>query len=150
VGAIVAVNVFGDVVDPSRGQIIAGARKLRGEGFANTVEAMGSLAGRTALAFASTAIAVVATNARLSKAEANVVARAAHDGLARVVRPAHTIFDGDTVFALATGAKRANVALVGALAAEVMAEAILRGVRQAESVGGIAAARDMATAGIED
>ena len=150
VGAIVAVNAFGDIVDPNRGHIIAGARKLHGEGFADTVQAMGSLAGRTALAFTSTVIGVVATNARLSKAEANVVAQAAHDGLARVVRPAHTIFDGDTIFALATGAKRANIAIVGALAAEVMAEAIIRGVRQAESLGGIPAARDLATAKTEN
>ena len=149
VGAIVAVNAFGDVVDPTAGRIIAGARKLRGEGFADTIQAMGSVAGRTALAFANTVIGVVATNARLSKAEANVVAGMAHDGLARVVRPAHTLFDGDTIFALATGAKRANAAVVGALAAEVVAEAILRGVRQAESAGGVPCARDLAAAGIE-
>ena len=143
VGAIVAVNAFGDIVDPSSGHIIAGARKLRGEGFADMIQAMSSITGRAACAFASTVIGVVATNARLSKAEANVVASAAHDGLARTVRPAHTLFDGDTIFALATGAKRGNVAVVGALAAEAMAEAILRGVQQAESAGGVPAARDL-------
>lgn len=149
VGAIVAVNAFGDIVDPRNGSIIAGARRLRGEGFADTMQAMYSFAGRTALAFSNTVIGVVATNARLNKAEANVVARMAHDGLARVVRPAHTLFDGDTIFALATGTKRASVALVGALAAEVMAEAILRAVRQAKSAVGIPAARDLAVTRIE-
>ena len=143
VGAIFAVNAFGDIVDPADGRIIAGARKLRGEGFADTMRAMASVAGRTAMAFASTIIGVVATNARLSKAESNVVARMAHDGLARVVRPAHSLFDGDTIFALSMGAKRANVTLVGALAAEVTAEAILRAVREAESVADIPAARDL-------
>jgi len=144
VGAIVAVNAFGDVVDPATGRIIAGARRLHGEGFADTVQAMRKFVGRLALGLTSTVIGVVATNARLSKAEANVVARMAHDGLARVIRPAHTLFDGDTIFALATGAKRANVAVVGALAADVMAEAIIRGVQQAESIGNILAARDLA------
>ena len=145
VGAIAAVNAFGDIVDPTNGRIIAGARKLGGDGFADTVQAMGGFAGRTFLAFTSTVIGAVATNARLSKAEVNVVATAAHDGLARVVRPAHTLFDGDTIFALATGAKKASVAVVGALAAEVMAEAILRGVQQAEGAGGVPAIRDLVT-----
>jgi len=72
---------------------------------------------------------VVATNARLTKVEANKVAQMAHDGLARAVRPAHTMFDGDTLFALATGQKRGDVNLVGAYAAEVVAEAIVRAVQ---------------------
>jgi len=143
VGAVVAVNAFGDIVDPTGARIVAGARALRGGGFADTVEVMTSFIGRTALSLTSTVIGVVATNAKLSKAEVNVVASMAHDGLARVVRPCHTPFDGDTIFSLATGAKRANTGVVGALAAEVMAQAILRGVRAAESVGGIPSERDV-------
>ena len=134
VGAIVAVNAFGDVVDPRTGEILAGARALRGEGFADTLATMKGMVGKTALRFASrgnTIVGVVATNARLSKEEANKVAQMAHNGLARTVRPAHTMLDGDTLFALATGQKRADVNLVGAFAVEVMAEAILRSVKAA-------------------
>jgi L-aminopeptidase/D-esterase-like protein len=82
----------------------------------------------------NTVIGVVATNARLTKEGANKVAQMAHDGVARVVRPAHTMFDGDTLFTLATGKKRADVNLIGAYAAEVMAEAILRAVRAAQEL----------------
>jgi L-aminopeptidase/D-esterase-like protein len=134
VGAIVAVNAFGDVVDPRSGEILAGARPLRGEGFADSLATMKSFVGKTILRFAGgsdTVIGVVATNAKLSKEETNKVAQMAHDGLARAVRPAHTLFDGDTLFALATGSKAADVNLVGAYAAEVMAEAIVRAVKSA-------------------
>ena len=111
-----------------------------GQGYAGQ-GAMAGLLGRTMLSFAgNTVIGAVATNARLTKAQVNKVAQMAHDGLARAVRPAHTMFDGDTIFALATGKKNASVTLVGALAAEAMAEAIVRGVRAAESAGGVPAA----------
>jgi L-aminopeptidase/D-esterase-like protein len=131
VGAIVAVNAFGDVVDPRTGEILAGTRALRGDGFADTLATMKSRVGKTALHFAGrghTVIGIVATNARLTKEGANKVAQMAHDGLARTIRPAHTLYDGDTLFTLATGSKRADVSLVGAYAAEVVAEAIVRAV----------------------
>jgi L-aminopeptidase/D-esterase-like protein len=139
VGAIVAVNAFGDVVDPGTGDILAGARALRGESFANTLATMKTLAGKTALKVARhshTVIGAVATNARLSKEEVNKVAQMAHDGLARAVRPAHTMFDGDTLFALATGQKRGDVNTVGAYAAEVVAAAIVRSVPAAVASSG--------------
>jgi len=150
VGAIVAVNAFGDVIDPSTGQIIAGARSkdvgplhIGTPGyFANTLQVMQTLIGRTALGFGSrgnTVIGVVATNARLDKEAANKVAQMAHDGLARTIRPAHTMLDGDTIFALATGEHAADVNIVGAFAAEVFAQAILRAVRAAKSIAGIPA-----------
>jgi L-aminopeptidase/D-esterase-like protein len=150
VGAIVAVNAFGDVIDPQTGQILAGARSLGGTGFADTLAVMKSLVGKTSPKFAEprdTIIGVVATNARLNKEEANKVAQMAHDGLARVVRPAHTMFDGDTLFALATGSNNepsmeADVNTVGAYAAEVVAEAIVRAVKTAEGVAGLPAWRD--------
>jgi len=85
----------------------------------------------------------VATNARLTKEEANKVAQMAQDGIARAVRPAHTLFDGDTLFALATGDKRVDVNLVGAYGAEVTACAIVRAIRAAESAGGLPAWRDL-------
>jgi len=150
VGAIAAVNAFGDVIDPSTGQIIAGARSkdvgplhIGASGFfADTMQVMKTLIGRTALGFGSgkdTVIGVVATNARLNKEEANKVAQMAHDGLARTIRPAHTMLDGDTIFALATGEHSADVNIVGAYGAEVFAQAILNAVRAARSVAGIPA-----------
>ena len=147
VGAIVAVNAFGDVVE--NGKIVAGARSknigpvpaVGAPGyFADTLVVMQSLVGKTILHFArggeDTVIGVVATNAKLTKEEANKVAQMAHDGLARTIRPAHTMLDGDTLFALATGDKSADVNIVGAYAAEVVAQAILNGVRAAEAVPG--------------
>ena len=93
----------------------------------------------------NTTIGVVATNANLTKTQATKVAQMAHDGYARAISPVHTPADGDTIFALATGAKagEANVTTVGALAAEVMADAILRAVRQATSIPGYPAASDL-------
>ena len=148
VGALVAVNAFGDVVDPQNGGILAGARStqlgplhLGAQGyFANTLETMRTFTGRTVMGFATksnTVIGVVATNAHLEKAGAAKVAQMAHDGLARVIRPAHTMLDGDTIFALSAGNKNADVTTVGAFAAEAMAEAILRAVQAAESAGGL-------------
>jgi len=132
VGALAAVNAFGDVVDPQTGEIIAGARSTKlgplsfgAPGyFANTLETLKTFAGRAILGVASrsnTVIGVVASNAKLSKAETNKVAQMAQDGLARAIRPAHTMFDGDTIFALSTGQKPADVSIVGAFAAEAFA-----------------------------
>jgi L-aminopeptidase/D-esterase-like protein len=148
VGALVAVNAFGDVIDSQTGQIIAGARstnlgplKLGQEGyFGNTLEIMKTFIGRTVLGFATkanTVIGVVATNANLTKAEATKVAQMAQDGLARSIRPAHTMLDGDTIFAMATGEKKADPSTVGAFAADVMAQAIVRAVQKATPAGGL-------------
>jgi L-aminopeptidase/D-esterase-like protein len=146
VGALIAVNAFGDVVDPANGEILAGVRKPASDEPAGTLSVMRQLAGQAPSAFASsTIIGVVACSALLTKEEANKVAQMAHDGIARAVRPAHTMFDGDTLFALATGSEPADVNLIGACAAEVVAEAIVRGVEAAESVGGAIAYRDLRT-----
>lgn len=147
VGALMAVNPFGDVIDPHSGAILAGARKLRSDDPADTLEVMKSMLGKLALRFASnTVIGVVATNARLTKEDANKVAQMAQDGIARAVRPAHTMFDGDTLFALSIGRKRADASLVGAYAAEVVAQAIVRAVKAAEGVEGLPAWRDLTPA----
>ncbi len=151
VGAIVAVNAFGDVVDPDSGTIIAGTRKPVVGGFVNTVKQMQGDLGQTLLGFANTTLAVVATNGYLTKEGANKVAQMAHDGLARSIRPVHTMFDGDTVFALATGkppkkgrgVDPAITTVVGTAAAEVLAQAVVRAVQQAESLGGVPAACDL-------
>ena len=142
VAALVAVNAIGDVVDPATGRIVAGARSADGSRLADTMASLkrGELPARLlpVQAGAATTIAVVATDAVLTKAEATKVAQMAHDGLARSINPIHTSGDGDVVFALATGAARrpAPVTLVGALAADVLAEAVLRAVRAATSIGG--------------
>lgn len=148
VGALAAVNAFGDVVDPATGKILAGLRSgrvgpLRVGGrqeFADTTRMLRTFAGRSALgiaARANTVIGVVATNAALTKSEATKVAQMAQDGLARAVRPAHTMLDGDTVFALSTGRKKADVTTLGVFAAEALTQAILRAVQLAAPAGGL-------------
>jgi L-aminopeptidase/D-esterase-like protein len=130
IGALVAVNAIGDVIDPQTGKKIAGLRS------SSTLGWMKKNQARLAIK-SNTVIGVVATNARLNKAQATKVAQMAQDGLARSIRPAHTMFDGDTIFALATGEKQADVSMVGAFAAEVMAGAIVRAVKMAKSAGGL-------------
>ncbi|MGB2955706.1 MAG: P1 family peptidase [Anaerolineales bacterium] len=142
VAAIVAVNAFGDVVDPETSEIIAGARGLKG--FADTLKVMKSFVGRKMMSFASAAdntiIGVVATNVKLNKEQINKVAQMAHNGLARTIRPAFSMFDGDTVFALSAGEVEMDLNIVGAYAAIVYQEAILRAVRSAEKIAGLPAA----------
>ncbi len=151
IGAIAAVNAFGDVLDPQTGEIIAGARSLmmegkkmgRGDYFADTLAVMQTLHAKTRLTFgrrANTVIGVVATNARLNKEQVNKVAAMAQDGLARTIRPAHTMLDGDTIFALSLGNRHADVNIIGAYAAEAFAQAILRGTRTARPLLGLPAA----------
>lgn len=144
VAALVAVNAFGDVLDES-GQIMAGLRQPpEGKSFAGMMNVMRSMVGMvdTPRGRENTVIGVVATNARLTKEGANKVAQMAHDGLARTVRPAHTLFDGDTLFALATGQIPANVNAIGAFAAEAVAQAIRNGVQAATSLAGVRAWKD--------
>ncbi|HXF81260.1 MAG TPA: P1 family peptidase, partial [bacterium] len=137
VGALAVVNAFGDVLDDRTGQILAGARDPGG-GFLNTartVQVAGVPPG-TGIG-ESTTLVVVATNAHLTKEEANWLARLAHDGLARVIAPVHTLYDGDTVFALSLGDRRGPLLAVGAAAVDAVAEAVKRGVRLARSAGGV-------------
>lgn len=147
-GALVAVNAWGDVIDPQTGEIIAGLRSGkvgplrvgRQDYFADTLAMLKSPVGRGVMGLASrtnTVIGVVATNADLTKAQATKVAQMAQDGVARTIRPAHTMLDGDVIFALSTGVKKADVSTVGAFAAAAMAEAITRAVKMAASAGGI-------------
>ena len=146
VGAVMAVNAFGDVIDPDSGEILAGARSPETNAPVDTLTVMRRGAGGNPFRAGSrTVIGVVATNARLTKEEANKVAQMAQDGIARTVRPAHTMVDGDTLFALATGKVDADVNLVGAYGAEVVAEAVVRAVRKATSVGGLPAWAELRT-----
>jgi L-aminopeptidase/D-esterase-like protein len=154
IGALAAVNAFGDVIDPETGQIIAGARRIlespRESGsagiFADTMKVLQNLSRTQQVGFSqgqNTVIGIVATNAALNKEQANKVAQMAQDGLARTIRPAHTMVDGDTVFALSTGRQKADINVVGAYAAEVFARAILRAVRSAQRAGGLPGFRDL-------
>ncbi|WP_298830349.1 P1 family peptidase [uncultured Piscinibacter sp.] len=134
VGALVAVNALGDVIDPSSGQPVAGARTAGGARLQNSMDAL--LRGELPAPLqpgAATTLGVIATDAQLTKSQANKIAQMAHDGLARCINPVHTMGDGDTLFALGTGTagRSTNVTLLGALAAEATTRAVLRAVRAA-------------------
>lgn len=139
VGALMVVNAFGDIVDPASGSLLAGCRKSPVS--RELIDSERELRRFTRLsAFLDgqhTVVGAVATNARLNKTQLTKVAQMAHDGLARTVYPAHTLFDGDTLFALSCGEMDAvAVTVVGALAAQVTAMAMLRGIRKAHSLDG--------------
>jgi L-aminopeptidase/D-esterase-like protein len=150
VGALVVVNASGNIVDPESGSVIAGAgvHQRQGEGG----HEQDAAARPVQNPFGNTTIAVVATSATLTKAGINKVAQMAHNGLARAIQPVHTMFDGDTVFALALGSERQNsphpaaeavqVSLIGAVAADVLARAIVKAVRHAGTLHGVPAATD--------
>jgi len=142
VGALVAVNAVGSVRDPQTGEILAGARTDSGA----LHDALDVLLQHQSTLIApgtNTTIGVVATNAALTKAEANKVAQMAHDGLARSVVPIHTMHDGDTIFALSTGRQSASVDVVGTFAAEMMAQAVVRAIKAATTAGGLPAYCDL-------
>ena len=138
VGALVVVNALGDVIDPQTWHVVAGTRHPSGQGFL------------AANPFGNTTIAVVATNASLTKAQVNKVAQMAHDGMAQAIHPAHTMFDGDTIFALALGPQSqtmtnptlaaSQVSMIGAAAAITLARAIVKAVRHATELHGVPAA----------
>jgi L-aminopeptidase/D-esterase-like protein len=144
VGAIVAVNAVGDIIDPHIGTVLAGVRTSDGKALADARKLLRLGTAAPAKAGQNTTIGVVATNARLTKVQASKVAQMAHDGLARAIYPAHTMGDGDAIFALATGEiDNSDVSRIGALAADAMVEAIVRAVREARSIPGYPAARDL-------
>jgi len=125
--------------------VIAGIRGEDGRSLVDARQMIREGQSPSVLPGSNTVIGVIATNASLTQAEATRVARMAHDGLARTISPSHTPFDGDTMFALATGELEgpANVLTIGALAADVVAEAILRGVRAAEGLDGLPSVADL-------
>lgn len=137
VGAIIACNAMGDVINPSTGAVLAGARTADGSALLDSRTAL--LAGNTPhqiLAGTNTTIGVVATDALLTKPQAQRLALVAHDGLARSINPVHTMLDGDTLFALATGqtGKTASMVLLCTMAAEVTARAVVRAVMAAKGI----------------
>ena len=146
VGALIVVNAFGDIVDPALNRPIAGCRKGRDSHELIDMERELHRLNRLGLFLDGnhTVVGVVATNVKLNKTQLTKVAQMAHDGLARTVYPAHTLYDGDTLFALSCGEQGpADVTIVGALAAQATAQAILRGVRKAEALGNLPACKDL-------
>ena len=145
VAALVVLNAFGDVIDPATGRIVAGARGADGLVLADARKML--RAGLLRFEPGNTTLGVVATNAALTKTEATRVAQMAHDGFARAIAPSHTPVDGDVIFTLATGARpgAAAAGIIGALAAEVVADAIVRAATQADGLPGLPAARDFST-----
>jgi L-aminopeptidase/D-esterase-like protein len=144
VAALVVANPLGDVIDPADGRIVAGARRANGRGFADarTIVRSGAARGR---AGDNSTIGVIATNARLTKAQASYLAQMTDDGYARAIWPIHTIVDGDAVFAIATGSKAGEPDMItlGSLAADVMATAVIRAATQATGLPNLPAVRDL-------
>ncbi|MEW6141581.1 MAG: P1 family peptidase [Chloroflexota bacterium] len=141
--AIVAVNALGDVIDPETNRIIAGVRNASGKGFQSVYKLLKAGVTMPSQAPGHTTIGVIVTNARLNKEQANKVAQMAHDGLARTITPCHTMFDGDTLFALSCGEISADLTTVGAAGAEAMSRAVIRAVSKAKGICGVPAARDL-------
>ena len=139
VSALVAVNAVGDVLDPATNKILAGARVSADSAeFANGAAAVKQRKAQPAFN-ENTTLGVVATNARLTKVQATKLAQLAQHGLVRTISPVHTVYDGDTVFALSTGAETADFTALGVAAAEALGEAVLRAVRFAVPMGGLPA-----------
>jgi L-aminopeptidase/D-esterase-like protein len=147
VAALVAVNAVGDIIDPATGQVIAGTRTEDGKHLGDARTLLRAGTGRDGRPGENTTLGVVATNAKLTKAQAQKVAQMAHDGYARAIAPVHTPGDGDTIFALATGtwSGEPNHGTIGSLAAEAMADAIVRAATQAASSAGVPSAAELGT-----
>ncbi len=146
VAAIATVNAAGSIVDPATGRVVAGARTADGRQLEDIRSIIrGERLPRPALDQLNTTVVVVATNARLTKSQAKRVAQMAQAGMARSIVPVFTNFDGDTVFVLATGTWQGepDVSAIGALAAEAVSDAIIRGVRTAASIPGYPSIRDI-------
>lgn len=135
VGALVVVNALGNVVNPDTGGVLAGARAPEGGWLGSAAQSPGVVGEMPRIG--NTTLAVVATNAALDQAQCTAVAGMAHNGIARAVRPSHTLLDGDTVFVLSVGDPEVDVTIVGAAAAEAVAQAIVRAVLAAETLHGI-------------
>ena len=135
VSAMAAVNAVGDVIDPATAKIIAGARGANGE-FANGAQLMKNGSGQ-GLVRQNTTLVVVATNAQLTKVDANRLAHVAQIGMARTINPVNTTSDGDVIIALSVGTEKARIDSLGVAASEAVAESILRAVRSAATIGGV-------------
>lgn len=143
VGAVMAVNCVGDIFDQKSNRLIAGALCEDRQTLADSEEIMlSNYEDKTDFFSGNTIIGTVITNAKLEKAQANKLASVSHNGIARAVRPAHTVFDGDTIFTMAAGEVEANPDVVGILAVRAVEQAILNAVKKAETAYGYKAYRD--------
>lgn len=144
VGAVVAVNCLGDVIDPDSGTVLAGAYREKPFSFMSTEEGMIDYYSKMTNVFSgNTTIGAVITNAALTKTQANKIASMAHNGYARTIRPSHTMFDGDTIFVMSTGEVEADTSVVGLLAARVIEQAVINAVKKAAPMFGFKAYRDV-------
>jgi L-aminopeptidase/D-esterase-like protein len=144
IGALVAVNCLGDVIDPETGRTLARPQREADEAPADTETVMiQAYAGKKNLFSGNTTIGVVATNASFDKSQAAKMASMAHNGYARTMRPAHTMVDGDTIFALSTGGVSADLSVAGLLAARVMERAVVNAVINTTSLCGLPCHRDL-------
>lgn len=144
VGAIVAANCLGDVINPDTGEILAGLLDEEGRTLIGTENVLiENYDNKKNLFSGNTTIGVVATNGIFTKAEANKLASMSHNGYARTIRPAHTIFDGDTIFTMATGKVKADINVVGFLAARAIERAVVDAIKSADSLYGFKAYGDL-------
>lgn len=143
VSAMVAVNAFGDIYDLENNKQIAGVYDYNTSELLNTIDIMKETNKNLGFNIQNTTIGVIATNAMLTKAEANKVSEMAHNGFARSINPIHTMVDGDTIFTMATGEIKADISLIGTLAAEAMSKAIINGVFFAEGAHGLKAYKEI-------
>ncbi|KAA3618817.1 MAG: peptidase S58 family protein [Calditrichaeota bacterium] len=134
VSALSVVNALGDIIDPQKNKIVAGARDKKSGHFINSTAWLQGNAGKLKEMWGNTTLAVIATNAKLTKLQATKVAQMAHDGFARVINPVHTKFDGDTIFAISCGDIEVEEMVVGTVAAEVVAQSIVKAVRVANNL----------------
>ena len=144
VGALVAVNCFGDIIDPETGKIIAGMLAKDKKSIYGALRYITEAPEEKAKVFTSnTTLGVIVTNAKLDKAGATKIAQMAQDGFARTINPIHTMYDGDTIFCLATGETEADLTTLGAISARVMERAVIKGIKAATSLFGIPTYRDL-------
>jgi len=143
VSAMVAVNSFGDIYDYKNNKQIAGVYDYKNNKLLNTIDIMKNKNRNLGFNIQNTTIGIIATNAKLTKAEANKISEMAHNGFARSINPIHTMVDGDTIFTMATNEIMADISLIGTMAGEAMSKAIVNGVLFAEGVCGLKALKDI-------
>jgi len=145
VAALVVVNAIGDIINPKTGKVLAGPRDQKNKFFLNSVEILtaGTYSYKQNSLPTNTTLGVVATNASLNKEQVTKLAQMAQDGLARAINPSHTMYDGDTIFALSLGDKTGDITTLGTAAAEIVADAVIRAVQHAETLADIPAIKDI-------
>lgn len=141
IGAVIAVNAFGDIIDPATNKIIAGAYDQEQQAFLNSENILLEQLKDKNRFSGNTTIGTIVTNAKMTKAEANKIASIGHDGLARTIRPSHTFVDGDTLFTLSTDTVEADLNQVAMLAPKVVEHAVLNAITSAEDLPNIPSAK---------